>query len=232
MPDHSTVEAVILSLPFTGRWLTQNSPARRVPSHGTDLLASTYAIDFVGVDERNRSAPRRDWRTLLATEPVERYVGYGRSILAPADGTVVVTHDDEPDHQGRRSPLTLIPYALGQPARLRAGVDAVAGNHVVIGLRDRNAFVALVHLRCGSLRVSVGDQVVLGQVLAQCGNSGNSTEPHVHLQAADGPDMANANGLPVSFHPFREWARGASQPILRDSGLPAEGSVVEGLRVS
>ena len=71
--QRSTVDPVVLSLPFTGRWLTRNSPTRRVPSHGTHLLASTYAIDFVGVDDRHRTAGRRDWRTLLATEPVERY---------------------------------------------------------------------------------------------------------------------------------------------------------------
>src|SRR5918993_5948320 len=72
MPD------VLLSLPFTGRWLTQNSPARRVPSHGTDLFGERYAIDFVGVDDRHRTAPRRDWRTVLATEPPERFVAFGR----------------------------------------------------------------------------------------------------------------------------------------------------------
>lgn len=160
-----TVDPVVLSLPFTGRWLTQNSPVRRVPSHGTHLLASTYAIDFVGVDERHRTADGRDWRTFLATEPAERYVGFGRSILAPADGVVVRTHDGEPDHEGRRSQLALVLYALGQPARLRAGVEAVAGNHVVVALRDREALVAMVHLRRGSLRVSVGDEVVAGQVL-------------------------------------------------------------------
>ena len=60
---------VALSLPFAGRWLAQNSPARRVPSHGTDLLGGRYAIDFVGVDHRRRTADRRDWRTFLATEP-------------------------------------------------------------------------------------------------------------------------------------------------------------------
>ncbi len=226
-----TVDPVVLSLPFTGRWLTQNSPARRVPSHGTHLLASTYAIDFVGVDERHRTADRRDWRTFLATEPVERYVGFGRSILAPADGVVARTHDGEPDHDGRRSQLALLPYALGQAARLRAGVEAIAGNHVVLALRDREDFVAMVHLRRGSLRVSVGDEVMAGQALAQCGNSGNSTQPHVHVQVADGPDMTTAQGLPMSFRPFREWPRGAREPALRESGLPVEGSVVEGLRV-
>jgi len=79
--------------------------------------------------------------------------------------------------------------------------------------------------------VSVGEEVVAGQVIAQCGNSGNSTQPHVHVQVADGPDMTTAHGLPMSFRPFREWPRGASEPTLRESGLPSEGSVVEGLRV-
>ncbi|HEY7987868.1 MAG TPA: M23 family peptidase [Lapillicoccus sp.] len=165
---------VVLSLPFEGRWLTQNSPARRLPSHGTDLLGSRYAIDFVGVAASNRTAVQVDWRTLLATEPPERYVGFGRPILSPGDGVVVRTHDGEDDHAGRRSQLALIPYALGQGARLRAGVSQVAGNHVVIALRD-DAFVALVHLRCGSLRVAVGDEVLTGQVLA--GAATRATRP-------------------------------------------------------
>ena len=115
-------QPVVLSLPFTGRWLTQNSPARRVPSHGTDLLGTRYAIDFVGVDHRGRTSTRNDWRTVFGTEPVDRYGGYGRPILAPADGMVVRVHDGEPDHEGRRSPITLAGYALGQATRLRAGV--------------------------------------------------------------------------------------------------------------
>ncbi|MGO3279506.1 MAG: M23 family peptidase, partial [Brevibacterium aurantiacum] len=39
-----------MDYPFTGRWLVQNSPANRVPSHGTRLFATSYAIDFVPVD--------------------------------------------------------------------------------------------------------------------------------------------------------------------------------------
>ena len=224
--QRSTVDPVVLSLPFTGRWLTQNSPARRVPSHGTHLLASTYAIDFVGVDERHRTAGRRDWRTLLATEPVERYVGYGRAILAPGDGVVVRAHDGERDHEGRRSQLALVPYALGQPARLRAGVEAVAGNHVVVGLRDREAFVALVHLRRGSIRVGVGDEVVAGQVLAQCGNSGNSTQPHVHLQVMDDVDPFAAAGVPILFENYRIQRRDGTQDLV-PQGMPGDGDIVE-----
>jgi murein DD-endopeptidase MepM/ murein hydrolase activator NlpD len=228
MPD-SPHQPVVLSLPFEGRWLTQNSPAQRVPSHGTDLFGTRYAIDFVGVDDLGRTATHTDWRTVLATEPPDRYLGFGRPILAPADGLVVATQDGEIDHAGRRSPLRLLGYALGQAGRVRAGVRAIAGNVVIVALPDAAAVVALVHLRRGSLRVGVGDEVVTGQVLAECGNSGNSTQPHLHLQAMDGPDLATARGLPISFRPFREWRKVSREAVVRESGLPAEGSVVEAL---
>jgi hypothetical protein len=72
-----TDAAVELALPFAGRWAVQNSPPRRVPSHGTDLMGERHAIDFVAVDDRGRTASTRDWRTFLATERPERYVGFG-----------------------------------------------------------------------------------------------------------------------------------------------------------
>ena len=53
--------AVDLEFPFEGRWLTQNSPANRVPSHGTALLASSFAIDFVPVDEGRADGAAHDW---------------------------------------------------------------------------------------------------------------------------------------------------------------------------
>ena len=216
---------VSLALPFTGRWLVQNSPARRVPSHGTDLLGSTYAIDFVGVDDRGRTASRSDWRTVLATEPNERFVGFDRPVLAPGDGEVVVVHDGEPDHEARRS-WTLLPYALTQAQRLRGGPAAVAGNHVGVALAD-GAHVFLVHLRRGSTRVAVGDRVRTGQVLGTCGSSGNSTQPHVHVQVTDDPDVSRARGVPLTFRNFAEELRG--RRVVRAEGIPADGSVVEPL---
>jgi hypothetical protein len=216
----------VISLPFTGRWLVQNSPASRVPSHGTDLLGERYAIDFVGVDARRRTAGRSDWRTALATEPPERFLGFGRPILAPADGVVVVAHDGEVDHEARRSQLSLVPYALGQRSRLRQGVAAVAGNHLVIALA-RDLYVALVHLQAGSLRVAVGDRVRTGSPVAACGSSGNSTQPHVHVQLMDSLDLSRARGVPLELRDFREWPRGRSGPAVRERGVPAEGAVVE-----
>jgi hypothetical protein len=225
----SMIREIVISLPFAGLWLTRNSPARRIPSHGTDLLGERYAIDFIGVDHRRRTADRRDWRTFFASEPAERFFAFGRPILAPADGTVVDVHDREIDHVGRRSQLTLAPYALGQRARLRQGLGAIAGNYLVIALRDKDVFVALVHLRAGSIGVVIGEEVATGQPIANCGNSGNSTQPHVHVQAMDSPDLAIARGVPLAFRRFREWARGAKHPKIRQFGIPEEGAVVEPL---
>ena len=219
----------LLHLPFTGLWMAQNSPARRVPSHGVDLFGERYAIDFVAVDRRRRTSEQRDWRTVLTTEPPERFLGFGQAILAPADGVVVDLHDGEPDHEGRRSQLALVPYALGQAGRLRQGVHAIAGNTVTIALRGGDAFVSLAHLRSGSIRVAVGDRVAAGQAIGECGNSGNSTEPHVHLQVMDRVDPSNAEGLPMAFRRFSEWRSGSDQPVVVEAGIPGERSIVEAL---
>lgn len=216
--------AVVVALPFAGRWLVQNSPARRVPSHGTDLLGSTYAIDFVGVGAGRATATQVDWRTALASEPNERFVGYGRPVLAPVDGEVVVAHDGEPDHAARRG-LSALPYLWTQASRARQGPAALAGNHVGIALDDGRAYVFLVHLQQGSVRVRVGERVRQGQVVGLCGSSGNSTQPHVHLQVNDGPDVTRSKGVPVEFRAFREEPR-RGPVVERAQGVPGEGSVV------
>lgn len=198
-------DAVLLDLPFRGRWLVQNSPANRVPSHGTGAFGSSYAIDFVPVDERGRSAPR-SLRSLVRSEPPDAFVGFGRPVLSPVPGTVVVIHDAEPDHEGRRSQLTLLPYVLTQGRRVRAGPAAVAGNHVVVEISPTGPYVLLAHLRRGSIQVSEGESVSAGQQLAECGNSGNSTEPHLHLQVSDSIDWTRANGVALAFRDPAERA--------------------------
>lgn len=93
-------EPIVLAFPFRGTWRVENSPARRIPSHGTTAFGSSHAIDFVAVDDRGRSAPFT-WRSLVAPEPPELFRGFGAPILAPITGTVVIAHDGEPDHEGR-----------------------------------------------------------------------------------------------------------------------------------
>ena len=201
------------------------SPARRVPSHGTHLFGVTYAIDFVGVDDEGRSAPVT-WRARLASEEPDAFVGFGRPILAPAAGTVVVAHDGEPDHVGRRSALTLLPYMFGQGDRVRKGINAIAGNHVVIALGKEGPFVGLVHLRRGSIAVAAGDTVATGDRLAGCGNSGNSTEPCVHLQVTDTTQWSTARGIPMVFRGYRSAVTGG----IVQNGMPAEREIVESLQ--
>lgn len=206
---------VELDFPFRGRWLVQNSPDRRIPSHGTHLFGTTYAIDFVPVDDRGRSAPR-SWRSLISVEPPENFVGFGRPVLAPVAGTVVAVHDGEPDHEARRSQPALLAYALTQAGRVRQGPTGIAGNHVVIALAPAGPFVLLAHLRSGSVSVRPGDPVRVGDIVGTCGNSGNSTEPHVHVQVTDSTDWATTRGLPITFRARsgRVW-------------LPGEGEVVD-----
>lgn len=117
---------------------------------------------------------------------LEDYGCYGRPILAPADATVVVAHDGEPD----RPPGTLIADA------------PVSGNHVVLALDDQS-YLILAHLRSGSVRVRPKDVVKEGTKLAECGNSGHTSEPHLHIQRQkqdprEFPD-GFAEGLPLGF---------------------------------
>ncbi len=225
-PDRAPV---VLALPFRGTWLAINSPARRVPSHGTHFLGQTFAIDFVAVDPGRRTGAVRDWRSLVAAEPAERFYAYGQPILAPADGRVIAVHDSEPDHPARRSPVAVVPYLLTQRSRLRGGLGAIAGNHVILMLDDPGPYVALVHLRAGSIRVRPGDTVTVGQQLGACGNSGNSTQPHVHVQVMDSPDLLVTRGLPMAFRDYRAWQRGADQPREVRQGVPGQRETVEPL---
>lgn len=184
-----------LAYPFTGRWLVQNSPADRVPSHGTALFATSYAIDFVPVDAASRTAPIT-LGALVRPEPPERFPGFGRPILSPLAGVVIAAHDAVPDHPAYRG-IPSIAYALTQPRRAAAGWTALAGNHVLI---ERDGIVlALCHLRQGGVDVRVGQRVAPGDPVGRCGNSGNSTEPHLHLQAMDARRPDRAGAVPITF---------------------------------
>jgi murein DD-endopeptidase MepM/ murein hydrolase activator NlpD len=73
----------------------------------------------------------------------------------------------------------------------------VGGNHVALDIGG-GKYALYAHAQPGSLKVKVGDHVKRGQVLALLGNSGNSTEPHVHFQIADGPTFLSSEGVPYA----------------------------------
>jgi len=199
---------VELSYPFRGRWQVRKSPANQVPSHGTRLYGTTYAIDFVPVDADGQSA-RLTRRAQLRPQPPEEFAGFGRPVLAPCAGLVVAAHGHEADHDAFRG-LPSVVYALSQQERAGHGWPGLAGNHLIIHADD-GVLLALCHLRGGSMTVQEGQSVEPGEIVAQCGNTGNSTEPHLHVQAIDRLDIDHAIGLPITF----------------DGGLPRNGTVID-----
>lgn len=191
-----------------GEWRAINSPADRIPSHGTDQLGQRYAYDITGVDEAGRLGPKRGWRAWLWREDPGTFPGFGSPVVAPADGVVVEASDGIADRPAIRS----VPLLLAFLARMltfavrarddfaRIGIDKLLGNHVIVALdKADGTHAAHMHLRHGSLRVKQGDRVVAGQVIATLGNSGNTTQPHLHFQLMDGPDPATALGVPAAF---------------------------------
>jgi hypothetical protein len=218
--------SAVLALPFRGTWLARNSPARKVPSHGTHLFATTYAMDFIAVRGR-RTADIRDWRALVSTEPVERFFAFGQPVLAPAAGRVVSVLDGVPDLVARRSQVSRVPYVLTQGARARRGAAGIAGNHVILELADGAGFVVLAHLRAGSVQVGAGEPVAVGRMLGECGNSGNSMQPHLHIQVMDAADPFTARGRPMAFRDYQVRPRDGGPPVRVPQGVPAESEVVE-----
>lgn len=213
MTSLAGMDAVELRFPFSGWWLARNSPARKVPSHGTHMLGTTYAIDFIGLGDNKGRAPW-SFATAFGLEDPGIFPSFGRELLAPVAGQVVQAWDDIEDHEARRSQFRLLPYVLAQQKRLRdGGVRAIAGNTVLIRCTRTGAYVALCHLKQGSSRVRVGDTVNIGDVVGECGNSGNSTQPHLHIQVTDSPDWDTCAPLPMAFTSGSEapWMPGENE---------------------
>ncbi|MFC7550379.1 M23 family metallopeptidase [Plantactinospora sp. GCM10030261] len=181
--------------PVTGRWMALNSPATKVPSHGTRAYGQTYAIDLV-------YAPADRDRPIFGTGPGMRpatdYPAFGEPVLAMVSGTVVRVRDGARDHRSRSRMWSLLYLLIEGSLREFGGAGRVIGNHVVIDAGD-GCFALVAHLQRGSTMVREGDRVQAGQPIGRCGNSGNTTEPHVHAQLMDRASASTARGLPMSF---------------------------------
>jgi len=188
--------------PVTGRWAALNSPADKVPSHGTHVYGQTYAIDIVaepGTGDGGTPA-RPPFRFLWPVFRRNRaFPAFGAPLLAVADATVVRASDGQRDHLSRNS-LPALAYLMLIEGNVRAilGAHRVTGNHVILDLGE-GTYAAYAHVRRGSLQVKAGDTVRAGQPIARVGNSGNTTEPHLHFQLMDGPDLDSARGIPFTW---------------------------------
>lgn len=181
--------------PVAGRWRAANSPRDRVPSHGVHAYGQTFAVDLVH-EPADSGRPSMGWWPLA--RPPERFPGFGCEVRSPADGVVVHAHDGARDHWSRNSYPALVYLLIEAGIRELTGPTRIFGNHVVLDI-GRGVYVALAHLERGSVTVEPGDAVSVGQPVARCGNSGNSSEPHLHLQCMDHESPLLADGIPFTF---------------------------------
>lgn len=119
-----------------------------------------------------------DW---IRHGPDGKNLSHGQEALAVAAATVVTLIDGVPENPPGKTDLY-----------------NVTGNSVVLDLGG-GEWALYAHLVPGSIKVKVGDRVTPGQVLAKIGNSGNSTEPHLHFQLMDAPRLTDAAALPAPF---------------------------------
>lgn len=157
-----------LRLPFNGEWLVfWGGDTKKLNAHH-DNQVQKYAFDFVIVDEDNAS------HTGDGTKNSD-YLCFKQKVLAPAAGEVVEAIDGVRDN----TPGDINQYFL-------------PGNYVLIKHSER-LFSSIAHLLKGSVAVKVGDRVKAEQKLGLCGNSGNSSEPHLHYHLQDSFIFARYN---------------------------------------
>ena len=182
----------LLTIPYPFHLATSAPPATvRLPLDGPVRV-------FWGGDdlEHNRHAafPDQRWAYDLTVEPaatgssrLEDYGCYGKDVVAPTAGEVWMAHDGEPEQT---------------PGKLVPNFRAPLGNDVVLRLPS-GTFLILAHLQTGSVAVHEGAHVEEGEVVGRCGDTGNTSEPHVHIhhqrQDPRTYPVNFAEGLPLYF---------------------------------
>jgi hypothetical protein len=176
------------------------APLEKTTPSATVRLPADVPLQVAGGGDRietnyHAAAPDQRWAYDFLVAPsangsdkVGDYGCYGVPVLAPADGLVVKARDGEPDEV---------------PGISSNNLTAPEGNFVAIQLEETGTYLLIAHLKPGSVTVKVGDTVVEGQVIGACGNSGNTSEPHIHIhhQRQD-PNLYPLNfaeGLPLYF---------------------------------
>lgn len=225
---------VEVGLPLRGEWTALNTPAFRVPSHGTHFFAQTYAFDFVRLGGKPastlsvRQLVRKGGILRLCTvgAPLTDFYGYGEPVVAPFDGTVVEASDGLEERDPVLVPRDLyvaLANGLRSKERIAADIPRIAGNYLILASDAGQVFAVLAHLKMGSVRPQSGERVARGQVVGAVGHSGNSTAPHLHFQLMDGADPLEARGLPCCFDAYERRVDGAWQSVAR--GVPGRGEV-------
>jgi len=214
-----------------GGWFTANAPAarsshRRALFHleGGYFLAQRFAVDLVRVSEQGKT---------FTGDPTENksYHAWGAEVLAVGDGVVREVHDGVPENTPGGCQRPMDPdAACERKSAVKMTAQKLTGNTVVLELGPQ-AFLIYAHLQPGSITVKVGDRVATGQVLGMVGNSGHSTEPHLHIHLCDRASVLACQGVPFGFESFveqpidvRKGPVGA--PALRRAAMPVDSALV------
>jgi murein DD-endopeptidase MepM/ murein hydrolase activator NlpD len=207
-PGADYQSTVTFRLPFDGLWYTFWGGPDMLHNQHVTAPPQRHAFDFLiwkdGSTFRGDGTARED------------YYAYGQPVLAPADGTVITVVND-------------LPEVLPQ---VETDENNPAGNHVVIQVAE-DAYLFMAHMQPGSIQVQEGDTVKAGQFIGLVGNSGNTSEPHLHIHLQSQPEMfvvdesgqitgfTDAIGLPLIFSNY--LADG--EPV--ESGEPLGGQFVQ-----
>lgn len=174
--EHSSSNSY--QLPFNDKWLVLWGGCKEIDNkYHLTVAEQKFAYDFVKVDSNGSYYKNKG-------DKLADYYSYGENVLAPADGTVVNVVDGIED-----SPI-------GKP-----NAYFIPGNMVVIS-HENNEYSYLAHLKPSSIRVKQGEKVKSGQSIAKCGNSGNSTMPHIHFQLTNKPRFQDGDSIPITFHNY------------------------------
>lgn len=136
---------------------------------------------------------------------LESYHCYGVPVVAPASGKVVGVYGEDPD----------------MPVGSLGGGKDPHGNHLILEVAQ-GEYLFLCHLQPNSIQVHLGDTVAEGQQLARIGNSGNTSEPHLHVHLQSTKELSFGEGIPMYFHHYT-----ANRNYV-DKGIPTGGFDAEG----
>jgi murein DD-endopeptidase MepM/ murein hydrolase activator NlpD len=211
---------VLLQIPVHAFFICPNTPGSKIPSHGIDKYGVEYAIDFVILDDSAKS--QKPYRSSFFTYmtkglPLSDFYGYGIEIYSPVKGVVVQVVDG----MDERNPVNVVDdlrYAAEITRSYKENlVDPkyLLGNSVIIKTNNLE-YIVLAHLQKNSIVVKPGQSVDSSTVIGKLGHSGNSTMPHLHLQAMDDLDFRKAKGIPIVFSQYSVIKKGETVDI-RDS---------------
>jgi len=156
-------KAINLEFPLKhGNYYIIQGGNSEVINHHYSFSAQKYALDIIQLNSYGFRSKK-----MLPTV-LEDYTIYDSLVYSPCDCIVIKLNDQFED---------LIP---GQ-----VDIENPQGNHVVIKEINSNKFILLAHLKKNSVMVHEGESLKNGQLIARVGNSGNTTEPHLHIHCVE-----------------------------------------------